>query len=416
MFKEVLFLMRDELLFNKYSWFSVEQNQITQLKDEVANFHADRLLNTSVDDLCQYFIDKYRIDVPILKFNEIVADQRETKVDVSNDYRYFGDRSGQPVRVDGSTAEITVPFQGDREVFNVQPTTYSLNPPRADITDGALILRFTGVNQTPVEVKGKIEKTLKDIETNLKNLRGTATRLNSSIGQTARDVINSRREKLLANQNLVSSLGYQLKQSVDTPKTYSAPNVRRKLRPTAPTASKAPYTPEPELMMEDYEHILNVIHNMALVMERSPSAFKRMDEEALRTHFLVQLNGHYEGEASGETFNYEGKTDILIRSGGKNIFIGECKFWGGPKLLNDTIDQLLGYSAWRDTKVAVLVFNRNKDLSKVIESAKKVTLEHPNCKRFIDQKSDTHFRYIFAHRDDDNREMTLSLKIFDVPH
>lgn len=151
-------------------------------------------------------------------------------------------------------------------------------------------------------------------------------------------------------------------------------------------------------------------------MERSPSAFKRMDEEALRTHFLVQLNGHYEGEASGETFNYEGKTDILIRSGGKNIFIGECKFWGGPKLLNDTIDQLLGYSAWRDTKVAVLVFNRNKDLSKVIESAKKVTLEHPNCKRFIDQKSDTHFRYIFAHRDDDNREMTLSLKIFDVPH
>tara|TARA_B100002003_G_scaffold122418_1_gene112981 strand:- start:612 stop:1862 length:1251 start_codon:yes stop_codon:yes gene_type:complete len=416
MFKEVLFLMRDELLFNKYSWFSVEQNQITQLKDEVANFHADRLLNTSVDDLCQYFIDKYRIDVPILKFNEIVADQRETKVDVSNDYRYFGDRSGQPVRVDGSTVEITVPFQGDREVFNVQPTTYSLNPPRADITDGALILRFTGVNQTPVEVKGKIEKTLKDIETNLKNLRGTATRLNSSIGQTARDVINSRREKLLANQNLVSSLGYQLKQSVDTPKTYSAPNVRRKLRPTAPTASKAPYTPEPELMMEDYEHILNVIHNMALVMERSPSAFKRMDEEALRTHFLVQLNGHYEGEASGETFNYEGKTDILIRSGGKNIFIGECKFWGGPKLLNDTIDQLLGYSAWRDTKVAVLVFNRNKDLSKVIESAKKVTLEHPNCKRFIDQKSDTHFRYIFAHRDDDNREMTLSLKIFDVPH
>ncbi|MAQ00986.1 MAG: hypothetical protein CL586_02480 [Alteromonadaceae bacterium] len=408
--------MRDELLFNKYSWFSVEQNQITQLKDEVANFHADRLLNTSVDDLCQYFIDKYRIDVPILKFNEIVADQRETKVDVSNDYRYFGDRSGQPVRVDGSTVEITVPFQGDREVFNVQPTTYSLNPPRADITDGALILRFTGVNQTPVEVKGKIEKTLKDIETNLKNLRGTATRLNSSIGQTARDVINSRREKLLANQNLVSSLGYQLKQSVDTPKTYSAPNVRRKLRPTAPTASKAPYTPEPELMMEDYEHILNVIHNMALVMERSPSAFKRMDEEALRTHFLVQLNGHYEGEASGETFNYEGKTDILIRSGGKNIFIGECKFWGGPKLLNDTIDQLLGYSAWRDTKVAVLVFNRNKDLSKVIESAKKVTLEHPNCKRFIDQKSDTHFRYIFAHRDDDNREMTLSLKIFDVPH
>jgi hypothetical protein len=72
---------------------------------------------------------------------------------------------------------------------------------------------------------------------------------------------------------------------------------------------------------------------MVHVMERSPSAFHHMDEEALRTHFLVQLNGHYEGQATGETFNYEGKTDILVRSGDRNIFIAECKFWGGPKKL-----------------------------------------------------------------------------------
>ena len=40
----------------------------------------------------------------------------------------------------------------------------------------------------------------------------------------------------------------------------------------------------------------------------------------LRQHFLVQLNGQYEGQAVGETFNYEGKTDILIRSEGKKPF------------------------------------------------------------------------------------------------
>ena len=45
-----------------------------------------------------------------------------------------------------------------------------------------------------------------------------------------------------------------------------------------------------------------------------------MDEEALRSHFLVQLNGHYEGQATGETFNYEGKTDILIPVGEKKYF------------------------------------------------------------------------------------------------
>lgn len=70
---------------------------------------------------------------------------------------------------------------------------------------------------------------------------------------------------------------------------------------------------------------------MVLVMERSPHAFAKMGEEDLRTHFLVQLNGLYEGQATGETFNFEGKTDILIRVEGKNIFIAECKFWTGPK-------------------------------------------------------------------------------------
>ena len=33
-----------------------------------------------------------------------------------------------------------------------------------------------------------------------------------------------------------------------------------------------------------------------------------------------------------------------------------------------TLDQLLGYSSWRDTKVAVIVFNRNKDFSKVLKT------------------------------------------------
>lgn len=154
---------------------------------------------------------------------------------------------------------------------------------------------------------------------------------------------------------------------------------------------------------------------MAQVMERSPSAFSTMDEESLRSHFLVQLNGHYEGQATGETFSYEGKTDILIRSDGKNIFIAECKFWDGPKKLTKTINQLLGYSSWRDTKVAVIVFNRNKDFTNVLEVIKSTANEHPNCKRELDSHSETFFRFTFSHRDDANRELTLTIVAFDVP-
>jgi hypothetical protein len=80
-------------------------------------------------------------------------------------------------------------------------------------------------------------------------------------------------------------------------------------------------------------------------MERSPSAFTMIDEEDLRQHFLVQLNGHYKGQATGETFNYQGKTDILVRAGGKNIFVAECKYWRGEKSYADTIDQIFRTSA-----------------------------------------------------------------------
>ena len=115
------------------------------------------------------------------------------------------------------------------------------------------------------------------------------------------------------------------------------------------------------------------------VMERSPKAFDGLDEEGIRSHFLVQLNGHYEGQATGETFNYQGKTDILIRSGDRNIFIAECKFWGGPQMLTQTIDQLLGYLSWRDFKTAILLFNRNRDFSKVLDSIPETVRDRPGA-------------------------------------
>jgi hypothetical protein len=73
--------------------------------------------------------------------------------------------------------------------------------------------------------------------------------------------------------------------------------------------------------------------NMVHVMELSPHAFSAMGEEDQRSHFLVQLNGAFQGQATGETFNFQGKTDILICIcvDGKNTFIAECKFWKGEK-------------------------------------------------------------------------------------
>ena len=261
-----------------------------------------------------------------------------------------------------------------------------------------------------------IDNQLDRIDNYLTSLRSSAEMLNSELDSIARQCITKRRDKLIADQKLVESLGYKLKERPDSPKTYVAPEVRRKIRPKLPDPSTPQDKIEIILAEADYEHILGVIENMAKVMERSPSAFTTMNEESLRWHFLVQLNGHYEGQATGETFNYEGKTDILIRSEGRNIFIAECKYWDGSKKLTETINQILGYSAWRDTKVAVIIFNRNKGFTKVLEAIKSTTNEHANCKRELDQPSESSYRFIFSHRDDVDRELTLTVVAFDVPN
>ena len=69
--------------------------------------------------------------------------------------------------------------------------------------------------------------------------------------------------------------------------------------------------------------MLRVIQGFAKTMERSPRPYEMMEEEAIRDNILAFLNGHYDGLATGETFNVSGKTDILVRSPGKKIFAAE---------------------------------------------------------------------------------------------
>jgi len=167
--------------------------------------------------------------------------------------------------------------------------------------------------------------------------------------------------------------------------------------------------------MQQYEEILSVIHHMTLTMERSPKTFQEMKEENLRDFFLASINGQSKGQATGETFNGNGKTDILIRMAGKNIFIAECKFWGGEKKLKETLDQLLGYTTWRDTKLALLIFNRNKNFSAVLEQISEVMKNHPSFTQELSYPSETGFRFILHHPEDKNRELLLTVLAFEIP-
>ena len=413
-------MSRGNYLFSDGNWFQVEARQSDKLTEMVTKYNPERLLNTDVDNLVAYFVQNFHIDMPALQEDEISSGTGEAEIDVSSgryafDYGY----AGAPT-VTGTEYEFHIPFTGDHRFFQVQPTSFSTVLPMANIrqTEGQnsiLIYTLRGLDLSPEQVKADLTDFLRNVKQHLVWLGHSVTVWNAGLPGRARALVEERRGKLIRDRSNAASLGFKMREVPGTSRTFTAPEVRRRITPSMPPASSTPWKPEPTLDMAQYEHILKVIGDSALTMERSPAAFRTMGEEDIRTQMLFLLNGHYEGQATGETFNKEGKTDILIRSDGKNIFIGECKFWGGPKVLNETIDQLLGYTSWRDTKVAIIIFNRNKNFTAVLAQIQPTVEEHPNCKRFVSKLSDTQFRFAFTQKDDPNREMTVTVLAFDVP-
>jgi hypothetical protein len=75
----------------------------------------------------------------------------------------------------------------------------------------------------------------------------------------------------------------------------------------------------------------------------------------------------------------------------------------------------LSYLSWRDTKVAVLIFNRNADFTAVIAKIRETMPKHALFKRDAGPTGDTTFRYIFAQPNDRNREIILTVLGFDIP-
>lgn len=403
------------LLFVTHELNSSLQSAIQEMQQEVKALDESRLLNTVPYDLKRYLVEKYGVTPITLLRDQWYADHQDAPVDVRHDrMRWIDDRS-RPAIVPGERIEVRIPFEGESELFYAKANTFNMNPPRAVIEKNELVLRYESPSDQPQDVRPLVDRALADIEQHLGWQRGMIDAHNASLPNAAEQAIQQRRERLLTQSQRAATLGIPIRRRDDAPKTYAVPTVRKKVAPSLPPASAAQLAPEPAWAMEQYEQALKIMQDMTLVMERSPGAFKTMDEEALRPHFLVQLNGQFEGKATGETFNMAGKTDILLREGERNVFIAECKFWKGPKGFGDAIDQLLGYATWRDSKTAILVFNRGTDTSTVLAGIDATVNAHTNLKRALNWPHDSGFRYVLHVNGDKNRELILTVLVFHVP-
>jgi hypothetical protein len=396
-----------DLFTNNFHGFASNRSPLVQ--QTIKNLSIDVVLSNTDEVLLEHILQKHGCDLPTIDDAGINIEQADTN------------HQGHPATV----YILHIPFEGDQNLLFVRPTTFGLNNPYALIEDKEILIGFgfqyyaqkgrnedAHAQEEAKEANKLFDEQLKLIRQNLKQLAADVELLHQGWARTLRDSNKLRRDKAQKDQLAAKTIGYPIRKREDA-QTYSPPIKRKKLSPplqTKPGVSNA------VLEMAKYEEILRTISHMSRVIERNPTAFETMGEEDLRHFFLLMLNAIYEGRATGETFNSEGKTDILIREDDKNIFIAECKFWGGAKLFTGTINQLMGYQTWHDTKTAVIIFNRNKGFTAVLDQIPEIVRAHPNYKQpgktFEDK---TYTQYVFTHQDDPQKEFLLTVIAFDVP-
>jgi hypothetical protein len=127
--------------------------------------------------------------------------------------------------------------------------------------------------------------------------------------------------------------------------------------------------------------------------------------------FLLMLSPHFHS-TSGEVFNRNGKTDILIRHEKANVFVAECKFWSGETGFNQTIDQLLSYLTFRDSLAAILCFNRNQQQDPVLKKIPEAASKHPCYVRRRAAGGASFFEFDFHLPNDDSRGTRLAVLCF----
>jgi len=129
------------LLFNKVDIFHVTEHQKHELK---AKFEQLSQRDLEDDTLAARLVEEFSINVPTLSEAEKYATTKEKQIDVSGDpTRFIRDRS-RPFYKTGTEVTIHVPFQGDPGLFDVQPTSFNLNPPFGDVEDHELLLVYDG--------------------------------------------------------------------------------------------------------------------------------------------------------------------------------------------------------------------------------------------------------------------------------
>lgn len=375
------------------------------LREHILGMPEEEVLTPPLDHVVERLVNGYRLIVPTLHREDAVrVDYGEVRL------------PGQPTYAPKALrVEFAVPFDGAEGFFGLTPSRHLMKSFTGQVRNrNELRITVMQANPSKESMEREFSQRISEYETELAYLRADVQEFNDQLPKMVRNLVTSRREKLLRDKDVLASIAVPVRRREDA--VIPVP-VARKVTIAIPAARPGErFEPEPELLESVYDEILASTRSMGLVMERAPATFSGLAEEGIRDFFLALLNFGFKGDAMGEVFNGAGKTDILIRAKERNVFIAECKVWTGEKDFPAAVDQVLSYLGWRDAKCAILLFVHERALTEIIAKADAVIRAHDCFKQVVDGRSgDLERRYVMHWPGDELRELTLTLQVFAVP-
>lgn len=401
--------------FSQHDGYSVIEGQKQKIVADINDQQDNYILNVNKTEYIGHLVATYTIHPIEIHSDQLSVSTEQRMIPAEMYPGSYHVRPGKSYPRDVYTFHL--PFTGQADLLKVRASTFSMSAPRIGVKGQEINFELVDFGADAQSMKQVAERTVSQLVTQNSYLTKDLTAFNSTIEQIANQAFDARKMQLLNKSDLLSKLGVPIRKSANMPETFAVPTKRTPAIQTKPkpTVSEQGYKPEPMLDNSIYQQILKITHDVGKQFERLPSTYVGKAEEHLRDHFLLILEPNFEGSATGETFNKKGKTDILLRYDGSNVFIAELKYWHGKKAYLDTITQILSYLTWRDSKAAVIAFVSNKEFSPVLNIIEKETKEHPNYLGSVCAPQPGWFQFRFHINEDRNREVQLAVQAFHLP-
>ena len=396
-------------LFAKIPFSGPAESNKKSLEIEVNEWSHEYIVGTSLEELVNYLVSEHGHEpIQIIEISHGGAQSIAVpfgepvthKVGTTHNFKQ------QPTRVK-QFLDVSVSFEGIPYLLNCKPSVTMSRPFSAEIDSAEHLLRFKLWIEPDTDLKARLDEEIQLLNDWLGALASDIAAFKSDLKTLAEQIVSDRKKQAESVEAKVAQLTIPLVRREEPPRP---PGIRRKAKVVKPAAKY-----DPVLEEKEYQHILDIIQAAARVFEMSPNSFVEMPEESLRDILLVTLNTHYQGRATGETFNRRGKTDIIIKEedSGSNVFIAECKIWRGETAHKKALDQLIKNVTWRDTRTALIIFSKVQKFKLALERIQKSTLEHSH---FISKQPQVHealLRCRFGSWTDKKTEFSLAVLSFD---